>query len=224
MWVMKKFFNFERTMATQNKRKLTQADLLLGSFFFIHQSSANDCDEHSSVNDMAFEFLHNTFGEFLSTDFILQSVTEEVEALHDSKINKRTYQKMEQDYSKADGLTPQWYACLMYSPLYSRPVIPQMIREWCCHFFNNDSFDKSDFIVSFDVILKHQVKLLLHSRTFPVSMTRDASPHFADMPLFGLIATYTLNLIILRTIIDSNDFIFDESIYCLGKENRATES
>ncbi|NQZ12953.1 MAG: hypothetical protein HRT35_37895, partial [Algicola sp.] len=201
-----------------------QADLLLGSFFFIHQSNANDCDEHSSANDMAFEFLHNTFGEFLTADFILQSVREEVEALHYSKGNKKSYQKMEQDYSKADGLTPQWYACLMYTPLYSRPVIPQMIREWSSHLFNTISFDKSHFTASFDVILNYQLKLFLHTRTLPVAMKGDAPPHFADMPLFGLIATYTLNLIILRTIIDPNCYVFDETIFSLSEDDSTVEN
>ncbi|GIH07592.1 hypothetical protein Rhe02_56590 [Rhizocola hellebori] len=52
---------------------LTQADLLLGSFFFIHESKSwSGSGQESSPT--AFEFLHNTFGEFLSADFLLRRV------------------------------------------------------------------------------------------------------------------------------------------------------
>lgn len=74
------FFKLEREVAAKPGKALSQADLLLGSFFFVHKSKAQhssgaaDTHEESS----AFEFLHNTFGEFLTADFIIRRAVAQV--------------------------------------------------------------------------------------------------------------------------------------------------
>jgi hypothetical protein len=57
--------------------------MLLGSFFFVHRSKAKqkgDAPEQYEESS-AFEFLHNTFGEFLTADFILRQALAETESL-----------------------------------------------------------------------------------------------------------------------------------------------
>ena len=78
-----RFFNLERKITISSGKPLSQADLLLGGFFFVHkakaQFQAGAAEYHEEVS--AFEFLHNTFGEFLAADFILRQSIAEVQTL-----------------------------------------------------------------------------------------------------------------------------------------------
>ncbi|MGH9962506.1 MAG: hypothetical protein ACREBC_36225, partial [Pyrinomonadaceae bacterium] len=47
----------------------------------------------------------------------------------------------------------------------------------------------------------------------------DQGRQFGELPLLGHIAIYTLNLVILRTVLDKKAFLFEESCYGGGKEN-----
>lgn len=78
-----KFFSLGRPVSVSDERSMTQADLLLGSFFFVHKSKAQvkaGAPEHHEET-AAFEFLHNTFGEFLTAEFIIRQAMAEVAAL-----------------------------------------------------------------------------------------------------------------------------------------------
>ena len=77
------FFKLERAVAPRPGRHLSQADLLLGSFFFVHKSKAQHRSGAQDTHEeaAAFEFLHNTFGEFLTADFIVRRVVAQVLAL-----------------------------------------------------------------------------------------------------------------------------------------------
>ena len=105
------FFNLEREVPARQGRSLSQADLLLGSFFFVHKSQARHqvsartaaeevregTKESSADETSAFEFLHNTFGEFLTADFVLRRAASQVQALLASEANdalKPTLKKM----------------------------------------------------------------------------------------------------------------------------------
>ena len=218
------FFKLERTLDITEGRPLTQADLLLGSFFFVHQSSAGDCADDCSTTDTAFEFLHNTFGEFLTADFILRFAFQETKALHTLKQDDSLSTVLLQKLQDPNGLAKEWFACFMYAPLYLRPVIPEMIREWSTHLFQKMKFSRNHFLECFDEILKFQIKMLLESRMFPDIMRAERTAQFSDIPFIGLLATYTLNLMILRTILDKDKFIFKESDYSVVKDDSKTEN
>ena len=70
------YFRVEQDKPEAGARPLTQADLLLGSFFFIHESRSGDSAPRDDPRSApaTFEFLHKTFGEFLTADFILRQV------------------------------------------------------------------------------------------------------------------------------------------------------
>jgi hypothetical protein len=91
------YFCAERPV-TSNLYGQSQSELLLGSFFFIHESrsrltvdgTANGAQLAAvsgkpapATGPTAFEFLHNTFGEFLAADFILRQVIENAETIRD---------------------------------------------------------------------------------------------------------------------------------------------
>ena len=78
------FFRLEREIQLSSGRPLSQADMLLGGFFFVHESKSNRGPKEftESSADYAFEFLHNTFGEFLTADFILRRVVQEARIIY----------------------------------------------------------------------------------------------------------------------------------------------
>lgn len=213
-----KFFNLERIVAITAGRPLTQADLLLGSFFFVHKSKAQHkagATEHHEET-AAFEFLHNTFGEFLTADFILRQALAEVEALKALKENEVLRAQLEQRLGAADGFSRSWFASLVYTPLFSRPVVLEMMREWVGHILKSKNFTKEDFLSNLDTIIINQVKRLLNKREMPSIIRKEAAQEgyrapFGDHPLLGHIAIYSINLILLRSIVDGEPFVFDEN-------------
>lgn len=119
------FFELERKISSGDGRPLSQADMLLGSFFFVHKSrakqrgAAQDQYEESS----AFEFLHNTFGEFLTADFILRQAIAETESLAALSASESLKMDRQRKLDAPDGFAIAWFACLIYTPLFSRPVV-----------------------------------------------------------------------------------------------------
>ena len=125
-----KFFQLERApRETEGGEAMAQADLLLGSFFFIHESKnrrASDGAESEEVTG-AFEFLHNTFGEFLTADFILRAVFSETQRLADHELNPRLQAQMLEQLDGVEAFPAKWYGCLSFAALHTRPKIVEML-------------------------------------------------------------------------------------------------
>jgi hypothetical protein len=213
-----KFFNLERAVSVSAGRPLTQADLLLGSFFFVHKSKAQlkaGAPEHHEET-AAFEFLHNTFGEFLTADFILRQALAEVAALKALTENEDLRPQLEQRLGAADGLSRAWFASLVYTPLFTRPVVLEMMREWIGHSLKGRQLSKQEFLSHLDTIVLNQIRRLLNKREMPSIIRGETVQEgyrapFGDHPLLGHIAIYSINLILLRIIVDDRPFVFDES-------------
>ena len=131
-----RYFNRQKGAAADG-RVLAEADMLLGSFFFIHESRSRlqresaDLATGATAGSVAFEFLHNTFGEFLAADFILRRAVEEAQAICELTGNLRleaTREKQLETMADED-----WFGALLHTPLHTRPVILDMIREWSRH-------------------------------------------------------------------------------------------
>ena len=127
------YFDAERPVTTDLYGQ-SQLEILLGSFFFIHESrsrlitdgSANGAQQAPAsgkaaptTGPNAFEFLHNTFGEFLAADFILRHVIENAATIRDLS-GKLTLEHVRQQHLST--LSPYWFACLLYTPLHTRPA------------------------------------------------------------------------------------------------------
>ncbi|MDT0530377.1 ATP-binding protein [Micromonospora sp. DSM 115977] len=186
---------------------LTQADLLLGSFFFIHESrsKSGDPDDFSRGEAAAFEFLHNTFGEFLAADFILRRILVLTDLIAGLRANPRLAAALHEQLTLLDK---HWFACLSYSVLHSRPVVLNMIREWLPHRLAELRQDASDFYVSLGLIINRQLDEILNT-TPPAWFLqgKDKTP-FERLPLLGHLSTYTVNLVLLAAVLNEPGYDF----------------
>ncbi len=197
-------------------RQLSQAELLLGSFFFIHESksSSSEPDLNALSQPTAFEFLHNTFGEFLTADFILRQVIKQTTVIGKLRTDTTFLSALEQ---RLEVLEDHWFTCLIYTPLHTRPVILAMLREWFTHRISDNGKNSSDVMRNLDTIVLRQLgNILFDNPPEPISKRRADTP-YRPLPLLGHLATYSLNLIVLRTMLSTPSFEFDESV--LGAMN-----
>lgn len=215
-----KFFELNREDSSYKSHTLLGSESLLASFFFIHESKAQDVSAKSDNSDSAFEFLHNTFGEFLTADFILRYTVQEVNTVNDFMKKNYLTHELEKKLTNPDGLCKEWLACLMFTPLYSRPVILEMIQEHSKCAMNRKGIDLDSFSESFKYIVQNQLKVMLNTKLFPrVMLQENDLPR--SIPLLGCISTYTMNLIILASILCPEGFDFIESDY---KQTKHTTS
>lgn len=77
---------FERTVQGDLNRPLTPAQLVLGRFFFIHKSAAI---RDTGAQELAYEFLHATFGDFLVARLAIRAVRDvaHIHAYQSSMVN-----------------------------------------------------------------------------------------------------------------------------------------
>lgn len=211
-------FKARREDGSPRAHTLKESESVLGGFFFIHKSTAQDLDAHSDNTESAYEFLHNTFGEFLAADFILRNTINEVkDILVDRKFKSSG---LENKLSNPDSLNSGWFYCLMFEPLYSRPVVIEMLREHIKRALRrsleiyNFSIDitQKDFIDNLQYLIKNQLGMILNTRNSP-SVMRGGILLDRDIPLLGYLSTYSLNLIILACTLSPDGYEFDEEDY-----------
>ena len=210
------YFNLQRQFEDTSGRLLSQAELLLGSFFFIHESKSSSRLADATVHEpdaAAFEFLHNTFGEFLTADFILSHVITEAVTVSKFRSDPDLEKELDRRLSEPDKLLDAWFSALSFTPLYTRPVIVAMIREWGRHILRLKGMDPDEFISSLGEIVTRQIRQLLAGNTAPSSiMTGTRTTPYGTVPLLGHYAIYSLNLIILITMLSKDEYVFDESL------------
>jgi len=211
-------FKARREDGSPKAHTLKESESVLGGFFFIHKSTAQDVDAHSDKSESAYEFLHNTFGEFLAADFILRNTINEVkDVLVDRKFKSSG---LENKLSNPDFLNAGWFYCLMFVPLYSRPVVIEMLREHVIkalkHALEIYNFEfvisKADFVDNLQYLVRNQLKMILNTRNTP-SVMRGGMLLERDIPLLGYLSTYSLNLIILACTLSPGGFEFNEEDY-----------
>ena len=248
--------------AAADGRALAEADLLLGSFFFIHESRsrlqqeatglgrgtaiASAAFEHAprtrfqtkpsrsdteaaAIGSAAFEFLHNTFGEFLAADFILRRTLEEAATIckltGDPALAGTRSQRLAM-------LSEAWFGALLHTPLHTRPVILTMLREWGRHRLAGRQrsgadtpggsqprtdmpggspgpradmpvgfqWSRADILAALDAIVAAQLRVLLNDLSIPDPDPRQrALSPYPSLPQRGHLAIYSLNLVLLRT-------------------------
>lgn len=211
------FFKMEREVVATSGRALSQADLLLGSFFFVHKSKAKHSSgaEDNHDESSAFEFLHNTFGEFLTADFIIRQSIEQAQAIQAAESSESLRSFLDKLMGTADGFEKNWFAGLVYTPLFTRPVILEMIREWTPHVLSQQKLSEHDFVEILEKMVLNHTKRMLSKRVMPQIMRKETAQEgyrvpFGDHPLVGHIAIYSINLILLRLASGKAPFIFNE--------------
>ncbi|MCG6553630.1 MAG: NACHT domain-containing protein, partial [Candidatus Magnetominusculus sp. LBB02] len=199
---------------------MTQAYKLLGSFFFVHKAkSKQDSKENSS-----FEFLHNTFGEFLTADFILQHTVNMIRVL----IKQHRDRDLQVEYHKklgAPNMFPEhWFSALVYTPLFTRPVVIEMLREWASHVINENKISMPDFLEYLETIIEYQIGRILNQQEMESMLVGMKETPYGKIPMLGHMSIYSLNLIILRAVLGTDSYIFCEDKFdknkndCLCKE------
>lgn len=209
-----KFYELEKPLSDSSGRNLTHSQLLLGSFFFVNQSKAAGRGGQAGVTamgDSAYEFLHNTFGEFLTADFILRSLLLETDFIRSARLSTSLRALLDRRLRGEDDFPKQWFANLMYTPLHSRTVILSMMREWVGYILARDGRHAEDFIAELDVIITSELSRVISKNHVPMLMTGGVSlPFGAGHPFIGHLAIYTLNLVLLRTMLSPSGYVFDE--------------
>lgn len=217
-------FNARRDDGSPRLHTLKESESVLGGFFFIHKSTAKDVDAHSDNSESAYEFLHNTFGEFLTADFILRNTINEVKDIFVDRRFKSS--GLINKLSNPDSLNPGWFYCLMFVPLYSRPVVIEMLREHAIKALERSlqvdgcqiTIKQEDFVDNLKFLVQNQLKMVLNTRNSPTVM-RNRTVFDQDIPLLGYLSTYTLNLVILACTLSPNGFEFNEEEYCHPETN-----
>jgi len=214
-----RFFDLVKEFTVSEGRPMSQADLLLGSFFFVHKSKAKTGTDEGGAAETeasAFEFLHNTLGEFLTADFILRWAIDEVQALAALRDQEALRSVFHEKLDSPDGLRRQWFASLVYTPLFTRPVVLEMMREWSGHLLRDRQMSRGEFAAHLDMVLYNQIERLISKRAMPSIIRKETvderyRPRFGDHPLVGHIAVYSVNLILLRVIVCDEPFVMDEN-------------
>lgn len=207
-------YKAHRNDGSSKPHSLKESESVLGGFFFIHKSTAKDLDAHSDNSESAYEFLHNTFGEFLAADFILRNTIKEVKDIYVDRLFKPD--TIANKLSNPDSLDPKWFYCLMFVPLYSRPVVVEMLREHVhkslqCTLKNlaGLTIKNEDFVANLKFLVHNQLNMVLNTRKTP-SVMRNGVISDRDIPLIGYLAIYSLNLVILASVLSPDGFMFDE--------------
>jgi hypothetical protein len=214
------FFGAERETVGGLGTRLTQGDLLLGSFFFIHESKARTSVQQTNegIGPSAFEFLHNTFGEFLAADFILRRVLDETAALSLMAKNNQLRSMLDQ---RLQAISEEWFSCFIHTPMHTRPVILRMMKEWAVHQLSQRGFTRTELLQSLDMIVLAQLKTILTGPAVLGLGSPGKSP-YRPLPLLGHLSIYSLNLILLRITLSEGVFYLNEQD--LGDEYGASRA
>jgi hypothetical protein len=176
---------------------LSHAEQVLGSFFFVHQSrsGAGAGTVSGRAGATAFEFLHNTFGEFLTADFLLTAILPEVASVATMREQPALHGQC--DLKLEQGMLPRaWFTGLAQAPLSERPEILAMVREWTQHLLVSQALAPRRFTDALKELVDSQLHAVLDRRVPPPWATSDDSP-YETPSLLGRFAVYTLNLVLL---------------------------
>ncbi|GIH07589.1 hypothetical protein Rhe02_56560 [Rhizocola hellebori] len=195
-------FKLSQPVEVAHGQPLTQAELLLGSFFFIHESKSHVV----SAEPVAFEFLHNTFGEFLTADFLLRRVLSETSMLRklsgDRQFEALRLQRLAEPES-------DWYSRTMFTSVHTRPVVLTMMHEWLPHRLAEEGRSPEHFEADLAALALRQTDLVLNG-VVPGPIARPADNGFGSLPLLGHLAVYSLNMILLWAHLTRTEVEFDE--------------
>lgn len=179
---------------------LAPADLFEMSFFVNKYVSRADHGEREAT----YEFLHNTFGEFLTADFILRQLLDRINSEVATSPESGAADAAGRDRAGTDR-PDEWFATLMFTALHTRPVVVEMMQSLTDHLLIEYGIDRSDFTGHLDRFVATQLAETVGSRHPPAPFMQ--STPYGSMPLLAHYAIYTLNLIVVRLAVSDEPFV-----------------
>ena len=73
-------------------------------------------------------------------------------------------------------VSPSWFACLMHTPLHTRPNILALLREWGRHRLSQGTRPQQDLLGALDTIILAQLRALLAQTPLPDLSAMDPFP------------------------------------------------
>ncbi|MBF0271922.1 MAG: hypothetical protein HQL98_07675 [Magnetococcales bacterium] len=198
---------------------------ILDRLFFVHVESSREGRARSGGVGRekevlrTYSFWHAAFGEFMSADFILRTTWDEASRIcRERRGRNRTLRKLSEERFRNPATTPDlWLATLSHTPLFDRPGILAMLRERvkCCFMPEKGErgtiLDRENFLIILNEMVHGQLHWILQGNLPPALMTGERTPWFNPLPLLGHLAIYSLNLIILRSVLDPDAWTLDEA-------------
>lgn len=192
---------------------LMESEKLLGSFFFIYRSEAKTGagEKQSKVRkNAAYEFLHNTFGEFLIVNYIMEALTKLI-------IGDATTRS---DGTKADEqlvVSKPWLTVLAYAPLFTRPVIVAMLREWAGDYLEEKGMRQESISGAIHTVLDKEMGNIVNGEiysTLNIFLSDATNPYPKKETLYHL-GCYSLNLLCIGTLVcdDANIYRCNNKIW-----------
>jgi hypothetical protein len=141
---------------------LSEADLLLGRFFFVHEAAAGP--EKPATDEFArLEFLHNTFGEFLTCRFIVGRLVRACARLATLASSPELGGDLRSAFHQGGLFPASWYRALSHAGLFERPVIARMCEAWIPHALEAGGLDVEDATSAWRALVHGELHQLLDS-------------------------------------------------------------
>lgn len=191
----------EQIIFNSKSRMLNGAELIGGSFFFIHRAESGEGE--SNKREIAIEFMHKTFYEFLLADFILKNLVKIIDGLNELRHLriKSNYQNVLND---PEHLGKQYYIALMYTDLCREPEVLNMMAEWSETIIDKYFVGKrSDFDITFKNLLERHTEIICKGVFNPSAGSGDSYNKITKTYLEKC-AVYLMNLLMLQGVTSSN--------------------
>jgi tetratricopeptide (TPR) repeat protein len=202
------YFGLAQQRDVPHGRALTEAEQLVGSFFFKPERKNRGNAVSGASAPVAFEFLHNTFGEFLTADFLLRKILSETLVIRKLGEDRGLLSTREQRLEQPPA---DWFACLAYTSLHTRPVVGAMLREWLPHRLRAEGRHAGDFETDLAEVVMRQVARVLRGDAASTLADKLSATPFEDLPVLGHLAVYCLNLVLLKLILTRSEVVVDEA-------------
>lgn len=212
------------SMQSSPNHRLGEADSLFGSFFFIYRSQAKEAVGLStSIQRVAYEFLHNTFGEYLCAEYLVRRVFELISDLTTMKTNPSLAAYRGRLLDDPTLLGNDWYGCWISTPLSTRPIIVEMIREIA----QAEGYSEieaqpshSEEIREFETLLHNHLGSIIGGHTIPAAML-DFQSSRPPLSTISRIAVYSLNLVVVSCAlhVDGYRLAYNQLSKYLGKQD-----
>lgn len=200
-----KFYNLIDTQETfAYDTFLTESEKTFLKFLFIYATEVKTQIHGIKRNQIGYQFLHNTFGEFLTANFLVDNI---YNILNNICVCKNNNIKI-----PYDNLNLKWYTCMSYVPLFTRINIIKMINQWGPHYFTCHELDIEDAKDSFRYLINKELNDIISGEKI-IKLKQviiERTNPFELNDLFVHLAIYSANLVILSCTLFGSEYVLKD--------------